>query len=460
MTDQPLVSIIIRTKNEERWIGACLRAVSRQSYRNFEVILVDNDSTDRTVVKALQFDVRLERIEQFLPGKAINQGIRASKGQVLVCLSGHCIPTNEHWLLNLVNDLSDPNVAGVYGRQEPLSFSSPFDKRDLMIVFGLDRKIQERDSFFHNANSAFRRDTWDRFPFDEAVTNIEDRVWGKAVIDAGMKIIYEPTASVYHYHGIHQNLDPKRAAKVVGIMEQIDGPAAGGKIAHEETEAVALIPVKGDARMINGRPLLERTIAHAMDSPHVKELFVATDSEKTAELARSLGARVPELRPPELSESFVGIGEVLQWGQEMIERHASVPDVVVILEETHPFRPVNLIGSLIELLVEKGYDSVVAAKNEGRRIWIERDGVTSQIGETDLAPRQYKDHRAFVGLFGLGCATHPTLLRSGDPLGSRVGIYEVSDPFAAVELRDDLSLEVAAALLARSDAAIALGEPE
>src|SRR4051812_16852923 len=98
--NEPLVSIIIRTRNEERWITPCLRAVFSQTYRNLEVILVDNGSTDRTVKRACEFPVRLERIERFLPGKAINDGIRASRGEVLVCLSGHCVPVNEQWLAN------------------------------------------------------------------------------------------------------------------------------------------------------------------------------------------------------------------------------------------------------------------------------------------------------------------------------------------------------------------------
>ena len=87
-----LVSIIIRTKNEEKWIASCLRSVFKQTYRNFEVIIVDNESTDKTLEKAKKFDVKIISIKNFIPGKAINDGIRASKGEFIVCLSGHCIP--------------------------------------------------------------------------------------------------------------------------------------------------------------------------------------------------------------------------------------------------------------------------------------------------------------------------------------------------------------------------------
>ena len=112
---EPLVSIIIRTKNEERWISSCLKSVFRQVYRNFEIILVDNMSTDQTVSKAREYPLTLVKIEKFTPGKAINDGIRASRGEYLVILSGHCVPANEHWLGNLVRNLEDPEIAGVYG---------------------------------------------------------------------------------------------------------------------------------------------------------------------------------------------------------------------------------------------------------------------------------------------------------------------------------------------------------
>ena len=48
----PKVSIIIRTKNEERWISKCLKAIRKQKFQDYEIILVDNNSNDKTVEKA------------------------------------------------------------------------------------------------------------------------------------------------------------------------------------------------------------------------------------------------------------------------------------------------------------------------------------------------------------------------------------------------------------------------
>ncbi len=205
------VSIIIRTKNEERWVGHCLKMVFAQDFKDYEVIIVDNESGDHTLEVARHFSLsHTLSISEYRPGLALNLGIRKSKGDYIVCLSAHCIPQSEKWLSSLIKNVDDRQIAGAYGRQLPVSFSGPSDKRDLLNVFGLDRRVQFKDSFFHNANSVVRRDVWEKIPFDESVTNIEDRIWAKAVIDLGYRLVYDPDAAVYHYHGIHRENDPQR----------------------------------------------------------------------------------------------------------------------------------------------------------------------------------------------------------------------------------------------------------
>lgn len=442
-----MVSIIIRTKNEERWITPCLRGVFNQTYRNIEVIVVDNGSTDRTLMRAQKFPVKVVHIEDFLPGKAINDGIRASSGEILVCLSGHCIPVNEVWLENLVRDLADPLVAGVYGRQEPLSYTSDFDKRDLITVFGLDKKIQVKDSFFHNANSSFRREVWERYPFDEQVTNIEDRVWGQQVISAGMKIVYEPEARAYHWHGIHQDLNPKRARSVVRILESLQGlvPKAN-HLDPADLKTIAVIPVRCKSRLLNHTRLLDYTVRAARAARSITDVVVATDDEETAMLARSLGARVPFLRPKELSEDYVDVMDVIRYVLDRIETEEGVPDLVMILEETYPFRSPEMLDAMISQLVSNGLDTVVAARKETRGIWLESGGETRMLAD-GFMPRQLKQSHAMVGLLGFGCVTHPMFLRQGDLLAGKLGIFEVDNPLSAMEVRDATTLALAGKLI-------------
>jgi rhamnosyltransferase len=217
-----LVSIIIRTKNEERWIKVCLDSIYSQIYENFEIIIVDNESTDSTLNIVSEYkDIKVISIKNFLPGKAINSGINSSSGDYIVCISAHCIPVDNEWLLKLVGSLvSLPNCAGVYGRQIPVGFTPNMDKRDLLTVFGIEQRIQTKDYFFHNANSIIRRDVWGKFPFSDKATNIEDRLWGKKIIEANYIIKYDPIPAVYHYHGLNQsNKSNRRLNGIVKILE-------------------------------------------------------------------------------------------------------------------------------------------------------------------------------------------------------------------------------------------------
>lgn len=220
-------SIIIRTKNEERWIKACLDSLAEQDNQCFEIIIVDNMSTDNTlklINKHPLFEkIKIVKIKDYIPGKSLNIGIRASVGDIIVCISAHCIPSNKNWLKDLIEPLSiKKKIVATYGRQVPMPYSSPEDVRDMLLVFSKDERVQKNDYFFHNAHSAFFKNIWKKHPFNEDLTNIEDRDFGKNLIDNGYLIYYNPIPTVYHYHGIHQTGNLKRLKGVISIMNSLD----------------------------------------------------------------------------------------------------------------------------------------------------------------------------------------------------------------------------------------------
>lgn len=216
--------IIIRTKNEDRWLKATLEKIFNQKYRNFLVAVVDNNSTDRTIEIAKRYKTKIFKIKKFIPGKAINLPTKKIKSKFVVCLSAHCIPTNENWLSNLIKPFKNKKVAAVYGKQLPMYNTESQNYRDLKIVFGNDKRIQKKDYFFHNANSAIRASLLRKYPFSEKATNIEDRIWAKQILDLNknFQIIYEPRAAVFHHHGLHQSNNKKRLDGVIKIMKNIE----------------------------------------------------------------------------------------------------------------------------------------------------------------------------------------------------------------------------------------------
>lgn len=444
-----MISIIIRSRNEERWIKLCLQGVFDQTYTDFEVILVDNNSNDNTVLKAKKFNInKIVSIDKYRPGLAINEGIKVSSGDYIVCISAHCIPVNNKWLEQLISNFKDPQIAGVYGRQEPMSFTSNSDKRDLFITFGLDRREQFKDSFFHNANSMFPRKIWKKFPFDEEVTNIEDRLWAEQVLKAGYKIVYDPMASVYHYHGIHHSGNPERCASVVKILEQLNDSHINERnktIDIERFNIIAIIPIREENIYLAGKPLFEYTIQHALKSRYIRKVIVSTDKESIAKHAENIGAEVPFLRDKKHSRFDIILEQLMKYVLIDLEAEKINPDIMVMMEIQYPFRNLTLVDELISELIIQGLDTIIPAKKEYNSFWMENDGVYKRIDEGYI-PRHLKKP-VYKGIKGLGCVTHVSNVRYGQLFGDKVGIYEIDDLLSTIEIRSDKDLELAEIIL-------------
>ena len=433
----PEISIIIRTKNEERWIAHCLTAIFQQDYDDFEVILVDNASLDHTVHVAQRFPLAsIIKIDKFLPGKALNDGIRASKGQFIVCLSAHCIPKNKSWLSTLLKNFkSDDMLAGVYGRQLPLSFTEDIDKRDLLTVFGQDRRVQIKDYFFHNANSMLRREVWEKFPFDEHVTNIEDRVWGKLVVDAGYHIIYDPDASVYHHHGLHQGNEPKRAKGVISIIEQIDNDTANDlpdSMKPEFINIVAVIPAQEKLTTdTEAYQLLKNSVDQLKKSIYIKQIYLLTDNNN---LAKKLDVQWIDRNT--FSDSYsLGIDELLQKSLAFIESLNDFPEAILYVNYEYLNRPINLFDEIIYDAQYKGYDTIFPGYMDYGHYWIENEN--NEFYQTDSSMKNRKDRMpVYKALYGLGCLTSAAVIRSGKLIGGKIGILPITSLKNTFRLKD------------------------
>ena len=116
-----LVSIIIRTLNEERYLDEILFAIESQNVNNFsyEVVIVDSGSTDNTLKIAKSHNARITYIKKqnFTFGRSLNIGCEYAYGEFLVFISGHCIPANKDWLQNLIAPLVQKKCDYTYGRQ-------------------------------------------------------------------------------------------------------------------------------------------------------------------------------------------------------------------------------------------------------------------------------------------------------------------------------------------------------
>lgn len=199
----PKASIVIRTFNEEKHLGNLLNAITLQNFKDYEVIVVDSGSTDRTLEIAESFKVKIIKIESrdFTFGYALNVGCEASLGEYLVFVSAHIIPIDNEWLTNLLLPFGNEKVAMVYGRQMGTQASKFSEQMDFKRLFGTSPVNSNVPlSYANNANSAIRKDIWEKRHFDEYLFGLEDIDWARDLARQGYSIHYEPTATIYHIH--------------------------------------------------------------------------------------------------------------------------------------------------------------------------------------------------------------------------------------------------------------------
>jgi rhamnosyltransferase len=205
------VSIIILTKNAGQNFAPLLQHISTQKFDGlYEVLVIDSGSTDDTLKTAKEFPVKITQIEPqaFHHGKTRNLGAELSSGRILVYITQDALPINNDWLGKLTDNLENPNVAMIIGRQIPWQTTKPPEKFFYARNFPEQKIIVKRkpsnyyldNIFVSNVNSAIKKNVWQQFKFSEAIMMAEDKEFANRILSAGWTIIYEPAAVVYHAH--------------------------------------------------------------------------------------------------------------------------------------------------------------------------------------------------------------------------------------------------------------------
>lgn len=133
-------------------------------------------------------------------------------------------------------------------------------------------------------------------------------------------------------------------------------------------KVLAIIPARGGSKsiprknikLLHGIPLIVYSIAAGLQAKLVSRVIVSTDDDEIARIARRFGAEVPFMRPRELSSDDTLDLPVFQHALKWLKEHENyVPDVIVQLRPTSPFRPPKFVDKAVDiLLADKTADSV------------------------------------------------------------------------------------------------------
>jgi glycosyltransferase involved in cell wall biosynthesis len=196
----PSVSVVVPARNAADTIGGCLEALSGQSYPQdrYEVIVIDNGSTDETREVVRHHPVRLlEETSYRSPYPARNLGVEHARGQLLAFTDADCRP-DASWLEAGVDSRRAHNAHLVGGRVVFTFRSGPSvgEMVDALWHLDVERQIIDNHAAM-TANLLVDRSVFDAIGgFDLEARSGGDGRWTRRATDAGFELVYAPAAVV------------------------------------------------------------------------------------------------------------------------------------------------------------------------------------------------------------------------------------------------------------------------
>src|SRR3989338_8288401 len=188
-------SVIIPAYNEEKTIGKTLESLKEQSFRDFEIIVVDDGSRDRTAEIAKNSEAKVIVQKNAGPASARNEGARNAKGEVIVFIDADCV-ADERWLEHMLKPFSDKDVAGVQGayKSSQKSLVARFTQLDIEDRYKrLERKADQLD-WIGSYSAAYRKKIFlelDGFDEDFPLASGKDPQLSFKVSRKGCKLVFQ-----------------------------------------------------------------------------------------------------------------------------------------------------------------------------------------------------------------------------------------------------------------------------
>ncbi len=206
--DSPQLSIVIRCRNEAKGLRNVFAALRAQRCEfAWEIVLVDNESEDDTLEIAEAFGARIVTItrQEFSYGRAINRGIAAARGELVMLLSAHALPLGSNFLAAAAAPFHEPQIAAARCLlvTKPRQLENWHQPSELHYATPDEQQQAEAGSEWVSQYPAasccvLRKSVWAEVPYNELLEANEDKHWASQVLARGYKICCSAEAFWLH----------------------------------------------------------------------------------------------------------------------------------------------------------------------------------------------------------------------------------------------------------------------
>lgn len=211
--ENPLVSVVIVSFNKKDLLKKAINSVYNQTYKNLELIVIDNNSTDGSINLVVNEYPSIRHIVMPNSGygacETINIGMASARGEFIVVMDDDAT-LNDNWITILVEKFSTDDNLGVICGKVINAFSN---KVEWLYARPIDEWVSKefKTSHFHGAATGFRKSILDKIKYydEDYFIYVNEPVLGAKIVNSGYAVIFYP--DLISYHNTHIRNPNKRS---------------------------------------------------------------------------------------------------------------------------------------------------------------------------------------------------------------------------------------------------------
>lgn len=429
---KPKVTVYLPCHNYGRFLAESVESVISQIFRSWELIIINDGSSDDTDAIARSFSEKYPAKIIYLSNEkpkglraCANAAIELARGEYVMRLDADDF-LDESALLVMTSYLDQhPDIALVYPNYSYIDENGKVLYLENRKKIGTEVKVLNLPA--HGACTMVRKRVLKSVGGYDEKYSAQDgyELWLKVINKHQVGNVSTP---LFFYRQHHRSMTQDES-RIISSRQKIKRDLAAKLEGPVKPRIVAVIPAKNTYEQVpnivfkkfRGKALIDYTLDAAAESGVFEKIFVTTDDEKVAHHCAKRASVITAVRDPEMSNANVTYSQILSDAVTRLERDFGIyPDILVLLSVNSPLPHNDLIRTALDSLLLYNTDSVISVFEDNSLHFIHGKNGMELLNE-GMLKRVRMEREALYTFTGALTVVWRDVITEHDIFGRKVG---------------------------------------